>query len=276
MCSPKRALYADFRERMKHRYWARVSSACVLCTFALGGCGGSVQDDTNSGAPIAQADLPAAFAAAACDGLAPCCLAAGYGYDETTCRERVPFIKSFLEFADDGYEVYDSVAARGCVDAWAVAEQSCSPKAFDAADPRAVCLHVIKGTEPLDAPCNTELDCVAPATNCARKIDGSTHCQAALVEFEHGRVGDACAQSCSGKCSYTPLSTDVGVQAACYEEDGLGCNASHVCEPLAQLGQACGDAGCIVDASCRSGTCVSSGVSEPTTIATPQNCGATP
>ncbi len=243
---------------------AHLPSALICFALLTGGCGGSVESDSASRGPIARADLSAVFNAARCNGLAPCCASVGFRYDASACQQRSGYIERLLEFVDDGYETYDPVAARRCVDAWVAAEQSCSPKAFDVANPLAVCEQIIQGTEPPGAPCNTVLDCAAPVTNCALAGPGGEgHCQTAFVDLKHGRAGEACTQSCPGKCSYAASAADVGARVACYEEDGLACGPSHLCEPPAEVGQGCDIAQCVSGALCASGTCVPGHTSGP-------------
>jgi hypothetical protein len=241
-----------------YRGWLRACGSLGMAWLCLAAssCGGSVEDDPASGGPIAQADLPAVFAAAACASLAPCCAAARFQYDEATCRARVGYIRRLLEFAGDGHEVYDPAAARRCVDAWAAAQQSCSPQGFNAANPWAACVQLIRGTQPLGAVCNTVADCAPSATNCARQGDGLARCAADFADVRHGRVGEACTGTCSGKCLYFASGVGLGPVVDCYREDGLACGPTQTCEPPAEVGQSCAAAECVVGAFCDAGTCV--------------------
>ncbi len=253
---------------------ARLPSAVICLLLMTPGCGGSVESDSASGGPIAKADLPAVFSAAVCEGLAPCCATVGFGYDAAACQQRSSYIEGLLEFVDDGYETYDPMAARRCVDAWVAAEQSCSPSAFNVANPQVACEQIIQGTEPLGAPCNTVLDCAAPATNCELAgPGGQAYCRTTLVALKHGHAGEACTQSCSGKCTYLALSPEAGTRVACYEEDGLACGPSQLCEPPAEVGQPCDIAQCVPSALCASGTCASGHTSGPCDPKSTPVCG---
>jgi hypothetical protein len=249
-----------------------------------GGAAGGARDSGNGGAighggvpsgtPVAIADYAAEYASAVCDSVAACCQASPYGWDEGGCLSATKAISSGYEAVlSVGGVKWDAEAAGTCI-AYVRRNYAGCPPPPDL-DMDRVCANLFVGSKPPGAPCTSQYQCATPAKGEARCLPfatdggGSLVCMVNPSNYDRGKLGDPCHQS----CNYTPIgiscdgstwkdpsdpSAVTDVPLTCYKNDGLRCDSSTgTCVPLAKSGEACsGSADCESALYCKSSKCV--------------------
>jgi hypothetical protein len=194
-----------------------------------------------SGPPVSVEDLAHLLAEGLCDNIGPCCAEAAYPHDDAQCRARAEIALRDEIIGLTGPNInYDSVAARGCVDAYAQMAQSCGTSDFG--DP---CANVFSGKLADGASCAQSAECASK--RCASSTTaGGLQCLPTLKPAAHAKVGEDCNQTCgvSGTSSFCYFSGTIGTSSpiggACYTSDGLLCDAlKNVCVVIPAIGQSC-------------------------------------
>jgi hypothetical protein len=211
----------------------RVAYVAASLVLLFNACGS--QDDP--GPPLALADLPHAVANALCNNIGPCCAQAGFPHDPAQCEiESEKALEASVSAMRRKEFAYDGFAARGCVEAYAIAGRTCG----DASQVQRACRRVFTGALELGQPCADSNECT-PGNYCQR-TGGAANGECVSETLSRGKLGDRCGESCihydeQEFTSCNGLTTSVSTQ--CYSNDGLFCNDAHVCAPLPTVDQPC-------------------------------------
>lgn len=207
------------------------------------GCSSSSGSTTGTGVPREQ--FSTQFGNAFCDDFGACCTSAGVAFDVAACKQGLASDVG-AQLADP-LRAYDPTAAAHCVAIAAVMTKACAPDYQTLAD---ACSRAIVGTVAAGGACTAQGQCaVAAGADWASCTDGK------CVLTAHGKVGDACASSCSKDSSGGSLCTggsggpSPAGTAACWSEDGLAC-VDGKCGPTGAIGSACVQATCVPGAYC--------------------------
>jgi len=264
---------------MKKVAWWGWAGMGVLLSALVPACGGAVEvPDTNgngtagrngtpggSGAPVAIEALPERLASAACESMAACCRSADIPFVLATCRANAtPLLQKAVNEALRANIRYDASAAGACIAAYGDYFKGC----FVANDKlvEASCSRVFVGTIPLSGACTKSEECAPAADGRGRCDFDSDQAQgvcvgpsASVPSTPHGKLGEACAGSCSGSgdCGgAAPSGSGPVVTTVCFADEGLQCDfATQTCQPLAALGQVCSSGACVAGAFCAQGVC---------------------
>ena len=227
----------------------RLIAATLGAALAIGACTSGDQ-----GPPVPIEDLSRTLADALCSNIGPCCQEGGFAFDPDQCRAAA---ESELRQSVDLYATlkvnYDGMAARSCVDSYAQAVRAC----VDTGQINSSCRGVFTATLPEGSACTQSVECVNGG--CATVADaGTKQCTVSGSGSNvHGKLGEACGWTCTTNGTSTSCSGSGGrTGPGCYTNDGLYCDANHLCAGVPAIGQACtGSSPCSGEAFCENSVC---------------------
>jgi hypothetical protein len=223
--------------------------------------------------PVPLTDFPAQFAAALCDGVGPCCIAANVPYTASLCQSNALLSASnLLSESSSPNQAYNSVGAGCCLSA--VKQELAACQNFDNVV-EAACQGIFVGTLLAGSACMRSADC-APPGYCKIALgapDGGTCSNDGGSNEPEGKVGDPCVGDCmaSGgaiECTIAPSASGTTVTGSyCFQADGLYCaSGPKVCTQFGLLGAACSFGTCSAGEYCNgAGTCAAQTDSGPCT-----------
>jgi len=212
------------------------------------GDGGGSGGGTRVEGPIAEADFPDEFVAAACSTMSRCCETS-----EAQCVLGMNMVISLLLPAPGARVEYDEQAAADCLDQ--LLGLDC-----EAGGDNSACQRVYRGTIAPGEACETSLQSLA--SECAAPEGGEAQCDPVsglCVALSRGVAGDSCSRSCedgpSGPYCYLSGTSPEGTSAVCWREDGLSCQQDQ-CAPLSEAGAACDShLDCVAGLVCAADVC---------------------
>ena len=231
----------------------------VIFCGLLSACS-SKSDESSSGQshPVAQAELASALAHALCDNIGGCCTQFGFAYDAATCvSTEQATTQSRLAALDMTVYSYDPVAAGDCI-AQLSQLKTCTTDqpVYSFPEP---CQRMFVGTVPAGGACRYQA-----VSQCAATPGGRVDCSSFSSSDPgqcvftptpaHGKVGDACFESCFGSSpnfDCLPVSGATG-STACWSEDELLCSSTGTCISPHAIGEACPDPWCVSGSYCNS------------------------
>jgi hypothetical protein len=238
----------------------RFAAVLGTCWFGMGtGCGdeGSGASSSAPHDPVPQDQFVADFARALCQGVGPCCQAAGYDYAVDVCTARINQIWAAQVVPPPGTPdtSYDSQAAGECIAALRSLSQTC---AVTIATTDA-CARVWRGSRAPGSPCSHAAQCtdMPGATTDCDSLDGGPN---VCVARPRGKSGDRCSRTCTETglitCHFTGTPEPSPTAARCFTNDGLFCDDSSTCRPLVAIGGSCaGSEQCALEAYCDASVC---------------------
>jgi hypothetical protein len=228
----------------------RFIGLALLGFTAFAGCGGSsTEGGGTNAAPVAKEKFAGELAKAVCTNIGPCCQQAGYTHDAVKCTAS---LEGLYQNMVAGNVLYDAQKGGNCIAYAAGAMKNCDD------DPApGPCESVATGTVPDGGKCAASAECIGPPGGDAYCNDG------VCVQTPRGKLGDGCSGTCTEAGSSTSCSGGSGGasggNALCYTNDGFVCGSEGKCAPLAPIGEACTEGGCVATAYCQypSEKCVS-------------------
>lgn len=231
----------------------------LCCALAQAACGGTATGGSGgsagvTGPPVPRDQLASTLGSTFCDAIGGCCRKAGLPYDQNAC---ITNIVGGFEIPSTSAKVsYDAQAAGNCVAGFKASLSAC--QALSDATPDA-CEQVFQGQVGPGAACSIRDECLRPA-------GGHASCENGVcVQQPRGRLGDACASTCTESGSSRSCSGSGGTAgtggtggtgatpgpADCYTNDGLTCSETYTCIAIARLGEPCHSSeGCVEGTYC--------------------------
>lgn len=202
----------------------------TILALALVACGSSdagSADHTTSNGPIPATDYPAAYAAAYCNVVRPCCDIVSTPFNEAGCRALIENVEA-ATIADPN-RAYDPAAGGRCVKALAESP-SCDPEAVTPAT--AACEDVYSGTIPTGGACDPSSLTCAGGVACVNGV-----CAPPASTRSHAGSGAACDSTCDADLGEGCDGGD-GSVGSCFRGDGLVC-LDGTCAAPGQVGDPC-------------------------------------
>lgn len=216
-----------------------------------GGQGGGAATGTTGGTTTLSTALSlgeqafvTTYATPYCTRLESCCASEGFGSAAlTNCVNN-----ELSYYADSLRAGTASVNATGAATLLAAIEDTCDQFSYTLFG------GLVVGTIAIGAECTEGYQC--NGTNVMCQVGGGAT-TGTCVELSRGTAGDACAVTCDDMtpCLWTVYGTGTGT-AACWDADGLKCDATGVCVAVAGIGQSCATQSCGAHADCISDSCV--------------------
>lgn len=232
----------------------RWAASAVLVAMLVPGCGGSTSG------PVPFEDFSTRLAKLVCDRLVDCCRAQAMPLDPVTCNEGASaYFRGEFSKPDPAKVRYDGNVAEGCLSAYRDALTGCSFNDSEAL--LAACDPLFVGLVPLGGSCRKSEECAPQAgghVSChfaSSGDDGMCALDTSPGAAPHGKLGEACAGSCTSNTCERSAPTVSGVTAICFASDGLYCDLQYTCQPTLADGAACRYTGCNPTSYCAAGIC---------------------
>ncbi len=230
---------------MMSRLGTRFFGLALAFGFLPCACSGSTSD-------VGQQAFPQQLADAYCDALAPCCTAASFPYTAATCKKNINAVGT--QIINEGVAAkltYNPAAAGQCLTDVKAALQTCG--SLDNVN----CVAIFTGKTPTGGACGKSIECQDSGF-----CDNGVCAKQPFSNLTHGSAGQACTGSCTADgngttCDSSGAAGDGVSGVTCFGEDGLYCDfTTRKCTAFAQLGESCGQGGCVTGAYCEAGQCV--------------------
>lgn len=213
---------------------ARGLGVLAVASLALAAC----SSGSSSGGPAS--DWYNAYVKATCNGMAPCCKAAGQANDVSACEQFFGLLGGAeLQQAINNGAQFDQSAANQCLSELKTWFNGCTASS---SGPQA-CNRVVNGKTQPGGKCSTDFDCALPAQGtaaCAYQSNGS---QGVCVQTLPAEAGKPCD---NGSSTATTL-------YGCTNDPNFYCDFSTgTCMKKIAVGQSCNSGECVDNATCQS------------------------
>lgn len=226
-----------------------------------GGEGASAGGGAISGV-VEREDFPRALAEAICPGMARCCTNRGWPVN-ANCIDQITtqYADDIASFAPYPGVSYDPALAAACIEAYRAAVEDCHEPAAEPGR-TAECQGMFYGTVPTNGACSSGDECAAVPGAFAYCVDGACQGGQPFDPSQLAKDGEPCGETCdnilgTGYCGGVYNPDPNPPTAICLRSDGLFCSeTSHVCRPIAAVGEPCENLGCTPYVSYCDGSCV--------------------